>query len=54
MNPSGKCIDCQNPWGSLTSCTDDENMETDTETCILPEQEEKVLEIQVSGKSDQT
>ena len=31
MNPSGKCIECQNPWGSLTSCADDEHMGTDME-----------------------
>ena len=31
MNPSGNCIECQNPWGGLTAAMEDESMDTDTD-----------------------
>ena len=31
MNPSGKCVECQNPWGNLTSNVEDEFTDTDVE-----------------------
>ena len=31
MNPSGNCIECQNPWGGLTTAMEDESTDTDTD-----------------------
>jgi hypothetical protein len=53
MNPSGKCIECQNPWGNLSSCSDIEDVEIDTDTEFLePWHNERFVRAQILKGSD--